>query len=44
MPESLLPQVAAIAARVDSRIQVTLTPLADELNNVRTSMKSSQPR
>ena len=32
-------QVAAIAARVDSRVQVTLTPLADELNNVRSSMK-----
>jgi hypothetical protein len=32
-------RVAAIAARVDSRIQVTLTPLADELNNVRSSMK-----
>lgn len=38
-PASAAGQVAVMAARIDSRIQVRLMPLNDELNNVRASMK-----
>ncbi len=38
-PGAAAAQVAAVAARVDSRIAIRLTSLADALNNVRSSMK-----